>query len=352
MIKQLMRICFEQDLDGKQTDACVKSMAGNLLSPDRPVLTLRLNSPGELLTMMKGADSTHMLVEGGVCYFNALYSVSDKFPDPRVYFMKSCLVDEITQLGIFLDRNGLRLPIFDSRKFSEFIQDKGYVERYRSWHERWQGKDKTFRGLFDGRIKNTVVEEGMWFSSDDCLVCGEDARYMLTGTLFGVSGLMIGLRLCEQHKDEAKNHDSLIEYIAKKWDVPVPFFHGMKLVEHTDEILNMSSLAVEDELDCEIEKTVGMTITSVRKSGFRVILRQDALSNYAYMILDPNRKQVARIDSANHHVVEYGPDHVHRDIGKSKKGQVESSFTYGFVVADMKAIKALIEEAESRWNSH
>ena len=151
---------------------------------------------------------------------------------------------------------------------------------------------------------------------------------MSTGTLIGTSGLIIGLRLCKQHEDEARDHASLIEYIAKRMGVPAPFFSNMKLVKHTDETLAMSCLAVQSELECDIEKVEENTITAVRRSGFRIILRQDA------------------------HAVEYGPDHVHRNLSKSKKNQVEASFTYGFVLADLKAIKTLVEEAESRWKPH
>jgi hypothetical protein len=134
--------------------------------------------------------------------------------------------------------------------------------------------------------------------------------------------------------------------------VPAPFFSNMKLVKHTNETLAMSCLAVQNELECDIEKVDEKTITAVRRTGFRIILRQDALDDYAYMIQDPNGKPISRIDSANHHAVEYGPDHVHRNLSKSKKNQVDSSFTYGFVLADLKAIKTLVEEAESLSKPH
>lgn len=351
-IKQLMQLCFAQGLDGKQTDTCVKGVAVNLLSPKMPVTVIDMDSPEDLLRMMKGADFAHMFVEGGTCHFNALYSVAENFPAPRIYFMKSHLFDEIARLGVFLERHGFKLPIVNTTKFSELIEDKEYASRYRRWHERWEAKCKAFRGLVDGRVKNTAVEKGMWLATDGCLICGEETDYMSTGTLIGASGLIIGLRLCKQHEDEAQNHASLIEYIAKKMGVPAPFFSNMKFVTHTDETLAMSCLAVQNGLECEIEKVEEKTITAVRRSGFRIILRQDALADYAYMIQDPNRKAISRIDSANHHVVEYGPDHIHRNLSKSKKNQVESSFTYGFVVADLKAIKALVEEAESRWKPH
>lgn len=351
-IKQLMQLCFTQGLDGKQTDTCVKGIAVNLLSPQMPVTAIDMDSPDDLLTMMKTADSVHMFVDGGVCHFNALYFVAQNYPAPRIYFMKAYLLDEIARVGVYLERHGFKLPLIDAAKFSQLVNDKDYPERYHHWHVRWDARGKAFRGLLDGRINNTAVEQGMWLATDGCLICGEETDCMSTATVIGKTGLMIGLHLCKRHENEARNEATLIEYISKKMGVPAPFLSGMKIVKHTDQTLEMSCLAVQNVLDCKIEKVEEKTITAIRGSGFRLILRQDGLDDYAYNIQDPNGKQISRIDSANHHAVEYGPDHVHHDLSKSKKNQVESSFTYGFAVADIKVIKALVEAAEARWKPH
>lgn len=350
-INQLIQMCFVQGLDGKQTDTCVKGVAVNVLKAEMPVVAINMDSPEDLLRMMKTADSAHMFVEGGICHFNALYSVADNFPAPRIYFKKTPYLDDIARVGVFLEKHGLKLPIADTAKLSHLIEDQSYPERYKRWHERWETRARPFKGLLDGRIKNTAVESGMWLASDGCMMCGDETNLMSTTTLIGESGLMIGLRLCKKHEDESRDHTTLLEYVAKKIGVPVPFIAKMRIVKHTNETLEMSYKAVQKVLECAIEKIEDKTITAIRKSGFRVILRQDALNDYAYNIQDPYRKPVSRIDSANHHPVEYGPDHVHRNLSKSKKNQVEPSFTYGFAVADIKAIKQLVEDAESRWIS-
>lgn len=350
-IKQLMHLCFEQGLDGKQTDICVKAIAVNSLKPDMPVIAIKIDLLDELLKMMKTADAPHLFVEGGICHFNALYSVDDNFPASRVYFMKSPYLDEIARIGLHLKKHGFDLPPTDGKMFSQLIEDKGYPERYCCWLEQWEVKSKPFKHLLDGRIKNTAVQSGIWLSSGGCLMCGAETDRMSTSTFISDTGMMIGLKLCEHHENEARNHATIIEYIAKKTGIPVPFFVNMKFVQHTDETIEMSCRAVAEELECEIEKTQDNTITALRRSGFRIILRQDALHDYAYNVKDPNGKPVSRIDSADHHAVEYGPDHVHRDLSKSNKNHVEPSFTYGFAVADIKAIRIIVEDAEAHWQS-
>jgi hypothetical protein len=351
-ISELIKTCFAHDLDGKQTDVCVRSIAVNLLKPTMPVVAIEMKASDDLFRMMVTADDAHIFVEGGVFHFNALYAVTNHFPAPRIYFMKMEDLLQVASLGSYLDRRGMKLRPIDGKKFSQLIDDRHYGERYQQWHRRWEANSKTFKGLLDGRIKNTAVEQGMWLSSDgNCLVCGDRTDRMSTATVIGKTGMMIGLQLCQRHEAEAQNHSTLLEFISIKMRVPAPFLSGAKVTLHSDITISMSCDAISNELDCEIEKVEANTITALRKSGFRIILRQDGLTNYAYNIQDPNRLPISRIDSANHHNVEYGPDHLHRNLSKSKKNIVEPSFTYGFAIADLKVIKQLVEEAESKWGN-
>lgn len=70
--------------------------------------------------------------------------------------------------------------------------------------------------------------------------------------------------------------------------------------------------------------------------------------NYAYNVQAPDGTNLSRVDSANHHKVPYGPDHLHPDLRKSKKNIVESSFTYGSVGMDVKLIRQMILDAETK----
>lgn len=351
-IRQMIQICFSYGLDGRHTDTCVKSMAVNVLKPNMPVVAIEMKSQSDLLQMMKTADNTHIYIGAGEFHFNAFYAATDNFPAPRIYYMKTADLMAVGKIGAYMQQHGVTLPPMNDEQFSPLIEDKRYAERYEHWHTRWEANNKAFNGLLDGRVRNTVVEQGIWLSSNGgCMVCGKKTNLMSTTTVIGVKGIMIGLQLCGQHETEAKDHSTLLNYISEKMGVPAPFLVGAKVVRHGQQTIEMTCEMVRDELKCVIEKIDGQTITAVRNSGFRVIIRQDALNDYAYNIQDPTRKPIARIDSADHHKVEYGPDHVHRDLSKSKRNQVEPSFTYGFAVADLKAIRQLVETAEVKWTS-
>lgn len=237
--------------------------------------------------------------------------------------------------------------------FSQLTDDKGYPERFQRWRQQWKERSKTFSTVVDGRIRNTSVEEAVWLSSETCMRCHEKPALMSMTTLMAEGpAMMIGLRLCEKHFAEAQAQSNpILAFIAEKTGVCFPFAVETKKVRHDDEMIAMSCDAARSALGCEIEKMDGNTITAVRPSGVRVIIRQDSFDNYAHNIQTPGRKPLSRIDSAPHHPIEHGPDHVHLDLSPRTKNQVESSFTYGFAFADMKAIKQLIEDAEARWGS-
>lgn len=354
-ISDIMQICFSNGLDGKKTDKCVQTVAINLLKEELPVTAIEMKSQEGFLRMLKGADAPHMFIDGGTVHFNALYSVTKGYPAPRIYFVRARLFDDISRIGMYLEMHGIKLPLVNSERFGQLIEEKEYRGRYQSWRDQWEAKTSNFKGLLDGRIENTAIDKGIWLESGGCLICGEKTDLMSTASVIGGAGLMIGLKLCQKHTNEARDDATLLEYVAKKSGIPPPFFGNVKIVRHTNETLAMSIEAVKEELCCDIEKVEDKTITAVRRSGFRIICRQDSVTDYAYNIQDPKKTPIARIDSADHHLVPYGPDHIHRDLKKSKKNrkskgvQVESSFTYGFAVADLKVIKRLVEEAEARW---
>lgn len=319
-IREMIQICFNHGLDGRQTDKCVKSIGVNILKPEKPVISIEMTKLSELFQMMQTADDTHIYIAGGTFYFNACYSATNHFPAPRIYFMKTQDLMAVGAMGSYLQKRGIPLPPMNDERFSGLIDDKHYAERYRQWLTRWDENSKLFNGLLDGRIKNTVVEQGIWLSSNgSCMVCGSEADRMSTTTVINEKGLMIGLQLCSHHEAEAKDHSTLLNYISEKTGVPEPFFAGAKIVQHGKQSIDMTCEAVRGALGCVVEKVNGRTITAVRPSGFRLILRQDAPHDYAYNIQDPTGKLVSRIDSAAHHEVEYGPSHVHRDLRKTKK---------------------------------
>jgi len=115
----------------------------------------------------------------------------------------------------------------------------------------------------------------------------------------------------------------------------------------TDELVLHSMLILEKELECTIDKVLDNTITAFRKvSGFKIILRLDAINDYGYMIFNDKGKQLARFDSADHYDINYGPDHLHYDL--KKKEEVISSFLSGIPEFDYKSILKVIQEYENK----
>ena len=114
------------------------------------------------------------------------------------------------------------------------------------------------------------------------------------------------------------------------------------------EALELACEPLTTELDCTVEKVQDQTITARRPSGVAIIVRYVSPMNYAYNVQAPDGTNLSRVDSANHHAVPYGPDHLHPDLRKSKKNIVESSFTYGNVGMDVRLIRNMIMEAETK----
>ncbi|CDH33627.1 DUF6516 family protein [Xenorhabdus bovienii] len=339
--------CVNLKLSGSATDTAIQCFGGNILQEERPVLAIEVSSKEILLWMMQGATNVHIYISAGTFHVNALYEPTDRFPAARIYFMKSEDLFWVGHIGAYIEQHGVKLAPVNDASFSKLIDDAGYVQRYVAWHEKRKTDASLFDGLLGGRLENTAVDQGIWLSSDGrCLVCGEKTDRMATSTVWGKSGMIIGMQLCLTHEAESQKQSTLLNYLTKHLGGTV-MFSNMR-PRTTEEKLEQTCEALKVNLKCTIVKVEEKTVTARRQSGITVIIRQHSLSNYAYNILSPEGKQLSRVDSANHHKVPYGPDHVHSDLRKSTKNVVEASFTYGDVGLDMKLLLKLIQEAEDK----
>ncbi|PWB13052.1 hypothetical protein DCO44_15970 [Acinetobacter sp. AM] len=357
-IKEMLEICFKQNLNGAQIDKCITTIAGNSLNIEIPLVPVQINTPQELLVMMKNSDQAHILVDGGVFHFNAIYNnLNSKFPASRVYFAKAKELMTVARLSAYLQKNGINLLPIKDNQFAEIIGVQNYPTRFNEWKVNRENKDRIFTQLLEGRLKNTAVEKGIWLSSNNhCLICNTETNRMSTTTIVSKTGLIIGMQLCTKHELEAQNQKNLINFLAENYGIPPIFVLDAEITNHNRAALVMTANMLKEDFDCKLEKicTEEYTITAKRKSGCTIIIRQTALNNYAYMIKDPNGKDISRIDSADHHEVAYGPDHIHRNLSKSKRKKnnkmiVESSFTYGYAPLDIKIIKEIVLSAEQNY---
>ena len=131
--------------------------------------------------------------------------------------------------------------------------------------------------------------------------------------------------------------------------MPSPLASALRKPLSNEQAVTTACNALVYELGCQIEKILGCAITARRPSGLSVIVRQKTLKSYAYNIFDPNGNPVSRVDSSDHHDVAFGPDHLHRNLQAQPNGVVEPSFTYGLLVADLRLVRSLLEDAEREW---
>ena len=346
-IREIVEETLKDTGSGKSADICAKSILCNLIKDNEPFQAIELKSLDHLMLMMKESDFPHVYGEGGVFYFSAYYFHDERYPVGRNYFMQESDLLRIAKLHGCFKSNGLDLPIIPPNQLGKKIVQDSFEARIREFRDRQSQETEMFKGLFEGRSQSTTVEKSMFLNSPGCLVCGDNDFRMMSSTLSAAKGFMVGFNLCENHMEIAKSENSLLEYLAKLFKQPIPFqFVPLETKEHFELVLSW----LPKELGCKVEKTDNSTMTLVRPSGLKGIFRLDSPGNYAYMIFGPNGKEVARIDSADHHNVNYGPDHLHVDLTK-KKGPIESSFTTGSPLIDTKKILELIELKEAEFES-
>ncbi|MEP9089451.1 hypothetical protein [Enterobacter cloacae] len=339
--------CINLKLSGTATDNVIQCFGGNILRKEKPVLAIEVSSKEILLWMMQGATDVHVYISAGTFHVNAMYAPTVRFPAARIYFMKSKDLFWFGHIAVYLERHGIKLTPVDDASFSKLIDDTGYIQRYKPWYEKRKADSRLFDGLLGGRLKNTAVDQAIWLSSNGkCLVCGEKADRMATSTVWGKSGMMIGMQLCLTHEEESQKQSILLNYLSNHLGGIVMFSNMRPLT--TEEMLEQTCEILKVNFNCTIMKVVGETVTARRPSGITVVIRHQSPSNYAYIIMTSEGKQLSRVDSADHHQVPYGPDHVHFDLRKSTKNVVETSFTYGHICLDMKLLSKLIQEAENK----
>ncbi|OLF54484.1 DUF6516 family protein [Pseudomonas chlororaphis] len=350
-LNDVIKDCIRLKLNGFATDTAIQSFGGNLLEEKRPALAIEVSTKEILLWMMQEATNVHIYISAGVFYMNALYESNERFPAARIYFMKTENLLLVGKIGVYIEQHGIKLSPVNDADFSILIDDAGYAQRYEAWRERWNTDARSFDGLLGGRRENTAIDQGIWLSSDGrCLVCGVKTDRMATSTVWGESGMMVGFQLCLTHEAESQKQSTLLDYLAKHLGGTVMFSNTRPRT--AEEALEQTCETLKLKLECTITKVEDRTVTARRPSGITVVVRQHSPSNYAYNILSPEGRQLSRVDSANHHKVPYGPDHVHSDLSKSKKNIVEASFTYGDVGLDVKLLLKLIQEAESKFSSN
>lgn len=344
-----------KEYSGHQIDGLMSTLGVNFLQKKiQPCITLempdiaalvRMASDGEAVTYLSGSDLRYLVIYP---------PKRDGFPLARVYYVEEPSVRTLENAyNHIIAHSGEPPPpaihgkmsfrYVDSKEFGILIEDRGHEDRSNSYLAKFENNNGQFSEILDGRIKSTFIEKGMILSSEGCLVCKGEAGLLLS-SVGAEQGLLIGFYLCPDHFVECQQSDTwYFEYIASIFNVSTDW----KTFKPDSSFLMVSAKTVLiNILGCTVEKVHGDTVTARRPSGLVIRMRVSSLADYAYMIFDETgKKQLRRIDSADHHDLRCFPDHLHPSPETDSKN-VEESFTYGFPSADIKILQRLLSELE------
>jgi len=340
---------LDMGLSGKEADMMTKLYA-SVLVKEQLFLGISLPSLEYLKILINDADlSGYYSFEGGhsICAF---YKHDDYFPIARSYHIKLNSKSDCVVVCQSLTKNGKPLRQLGDATIRNFIEHDGHKIRVKEFLSQIKIKSREFQGLFDGRKENTTTDSAMFFSNNGgCLVCGESRKQLISTTVSGDKGVLFGFDLCKIHGDKCTEYGSNLDYFCSIFDQQ-PFL-DKKEVSREQVVELVKSMLIND-FNCKIDKVTEDTITAIRiESKFKLILRLTSEMDYGYMIFEPNQKNdIARFDSANHHDVAYGPDHLHKNL-RNKKDSPVSSFTTGFPLLDKVIIKKVLEEKELEYGN-
>lgn len=342
-------LAMDMGMSGKDADKAIK-MYGSVLVKKQPFLGIPLPSIDYLKTMVASSDLKGIYKFQGQYSICAFFKHDKYFPIARSYYMSFSSISDCMVIAQYICGNSNCEELSDYTIFA-FTEHQGYEQRVDDFFDKIEQKHANFKGLFKGRKENTITESAMFLGSDGCLVCGADDEHMFNTTVSADKGVLFGFNLCKEHAEECSRASSNFDYLSSVMGITSPFpKHPFAKEDMEEMVVDM----LMSEFDCRIDKVEGDTITAFRNiSNFKLVFRLSSELNYGYMIYQPGRKkEVARFDSADHHDIPYGPDHLHKNVKKKSKEKPVPSFTTGFPVVDKVALKTVLEEKEAIYFSN
>lgn len=190
-----------------------------------------------------------------------------------------------------------------------------------------------------GRLDNTAVDR-VWIVSkgDGCAICGAKATHQARTTLSEIGTLLLTINLCEKDSIEAQKHPCVLVFFGTLFTLQLDVGDLIKLDYIPEELIGPICELISSHINAEFSKPTkrdnGWHIRFEMKDKWVWVLRLNKLTDYAYILLAPDGKEMHKIDSADHHKeVPFGPDHQHF-YSKRKKKRIEPSFSYGIPMLD------------------
>ena len=341
----LINFLYAQNMDGKMIDTsfCAAETENEI---DIALIRIPATSPAQMRHMCKGADHVLCLPTGEVTYIGALYTDVSKFPVARFYHLRERDLSVAARLRHDLIEEGHSVKTPRPEEFTRMIREDGWQRRVVEYRVRRAKRKADYEMVRSGREKNTTLAEAFFLNSTGCIICNSPAVGIASMTTAAVGGdsSMFAVRLCAEHQEERQNMDApLANYLATKFDLPV----AIETEDRTQhELLDDAEKIITIKLSMVVFKRDEKTIHARRRNGLTLIYRHTNGLDYGYMInsYSPKKVELVRIDSADHHPVPVGPDHIHPDI--QNKFPPESSFTTGDIAVDWPLIARIMDEWE------
>lgn len=338
---------------GKDIDFILKLMLFTLIDTPRGYkIVFEMVSENPYLWQKLARDSDLFFENEGSLI--AEFKPSEEYPFYRIYTYK------------YKEQNALPIESFSSilkknietkscQELYYKYRDSELIEKYINWEKKLKQQLSSIVNMVNGRIDNTNIEQIIVLhrQPSGCIVCGQKATGYISTVLMNQQVIFIIASTCTEHQELAKKNPCFLHFLSKLFKIGIDL-SSIKMNQKLDK--NMISLISDEvirELDCSllkneyIEYKDEFVLVFERDTRVRIILRLATFMDYGYMINKPNGEHFQRIDSApDHKEIEFFPDHLHRTIKKGKKPDVESSYTFGFPILDLPAIKKMILKLE------
>lgn len=339
-VREMITFLHQINIPGRSIDLSI--CASNVAEyADRPLLLIRLESLDEMVHMCRDADHVLCVPARDNTVGGALYTDISGFPIARFYHLH--LGPDLLSAGrLFgtLKENKFNVEAPRPETMSRLVHEDGWEARLEEHLRVRRARLADYEKLRSGRARNTTTDSSLFLNSSGCLICGAPPEF-IASTTFGAIGepaLLTAVRLCSTHMAEARKEASLVNYLAKVFDIPFL----MDSLSRTPEEVLSDGLSIMQFNLCMTVFDQGKTDIKARTAkGTVLIYRYEGEFNYGYMIDGANGEKLARIDSANHHRVEVGPDHLHPDL--QNKLPAISSFTTGDLCLDWPLMRELID---------
>lgn len=242
----------------------------------------------------------------------------------------------------------------DSQKLYYRYNNSKLTHKYIDWEEALNNQFAPLIDISNGRIDNTKIKQTIILHRQPlgCVVCGGNATSYISTILMYKDAIFIIANTCDKHHELAKENPCFLHFLSNLFQMGINLSDIVMKEKIEHEVIELIEQEIKEELNCSsksiyIQSKNEYVLTFERISGIKIIFRLHTLMDYGYMVNKPNGEAFQRIDSApDHKNIKFFPDHLHRTIQKGKKPDVESSYTFGFPLLDLPAIKKMVIKLE------